>query len=165
MTSRHITTTSTTFMRPTGFAETILISTILLAILCVVAVGLRTWQRVRDRSFHVDDAVTWLGLVTQQPAARRHSDNADLQQISNLAQYSAVGWGTTVGIGSPDSMIVLPMVMHANRADYCKPSQTPQTLSVGQDSFPRRLANTRISLAHQAPGIFMVLTWTTQVSD
>ncbi|KAG6356405.1 hypothetical protein INS49_015793 [Diaporthe citri] len=62
MSSQRIPTTGPSSLRPTGFAETILIITILLGLFCMIAVVPRTWQRIRDRSFHVDDGVTWLGL-------------------------------------------------------------------------------------------------------
>ncbi|ROV92541.1 hypothetical protein VSDG_06695 [Cytospora chrysosperma] len=74
-------------LHPTGFAEMILTFTILLDIVCLLAVGLRTWQRVKERNFWIDDGLTWLGL------------------IFNLFQYGVVAWGTTVGIGTPDSII------------------------------------------------------------
>lgn len=64
MESQSISTTEPSSLRPTGFAETILVTTIFLAIFCVAAVVLRTWQRIRARSFHVDDAVTWVALVS-----------------------------------------------------------------------------------------------------
>lgn len=40
-------------LRPMGFAEIILTLTILLDVICILAVGLRTWQRVRERSLGV----------------------------------------------------------------------------------------------------------------
>ncbi|KAI7776974.1 p-type atpase [Diaporthe eres] len=97
---RILPTTGPSSLSPTGFAETILIITILLGVLCVIALVLRTWQRVRDRNFHVDDGVTWLGLMF------------------NLLQYGFVAWGTTVGIGSPDSMLAKPMMTSASQASY-----------------------------------------------
>lgn len=123
MWSESTTTAPSSSLRPTGFAETILIATILLGILCVVAVALRTWQRVRDKTFHVDDAVTWLGLVSQYMLSSENSgiNNTDTQKIFNLVQYAVVAWGTTVGIGSPDSMGTIMETSNA-QATYCKPS-------------------------------------------
>lgn len=40
-------------LHPTGFAEMILTFTIILDVVCFLAVGLRTWQRVKERSFWV----------------------------------------------------------------------------------------------------------------
>ncbi|KAG8166228.1 hypothetical protein KVR01_004780 [Diaporthe batatas] len=85
-------TTEPTSLRPIGYAQTILAFAILLGLGCMAAVGLRTWQRVRERKFHVDDGLIWLGLVF------------------NLAQYAITAWGTTVGIGSPDVMLYRPML-------------------------------------------------------
>lgn len=64
MASQSVSPTKPSSLHPTGFAETILITTIFLGTFCVIAVVLRTWQRIRARSFRVDDAVTWVGLVS-----------------------------------------------------------------------------------------------------
>lgn len=130
MASDPISSTGPTSLRPTGFAETILIITILFGIFCVVAVVLRTWQRIRDRNFHVDDAVTWLGLVSQHtPTSEDSHNNTDTRQIFNLLQYAAVAWGTTVGIGSPDSMLAEPMTNGLSQANYCKSPHTSATVA------------------------------------
>lgn len=129
MASDPISSTGPSSLRPTGFAETILIITILLGIFCVVAVVLRTWQRIRDRNFHVDDGVTWLGLVSQHiPASEDSHNNTDTRQICNLLQYAAVAWGTTVGIGSPDSILAESMMDGLSQANYCQSSQTSTTV-------------------------------------
>lgn len=75
MSSRRIPDTGPSSLRPTGFAESILIVTILFGIFCVIAVVLRTWQRLRDRNFHVDDGVTWLGLVRQHISTSERPNN------------------------------------------------------------------------------------------
>lgn len=116
-------------LKPTGFAEIILTFTILLAFVCVLSVSLRTWQRIRDRSFYIDDGLTWLGIVSQRTAAAEQCDhyknnNTDTNQILTLGLYAVTAWGTTVGIGTPDSMLTMPMMRSAIQVLYCKPSQT-----------------------------------------
>lgn len=131
MCSDSIPMTSATSLRPTGFAETILIATILLGVLCVIAVVLRTWQRLRDKTFHVDDAVTWLGLVSQHMVLSEHHFDTDTQKIFTLVQYAVVVWGTIVGIGSPDSIGAI-MQTGSVQAMYCKP---PGTSKLAQQTF------------------------------
>lgn len=149
MASGPTSSTGPSSLRPTGFAETILIITILLGVFCVVAVALRTWQRIRDRNFHVDDGITWLGLVSQYITASEDSHNStDTRQIFNLVQYAAVAWGTTVGIGSPDSMLAEPMSSGLSQANYCESSQTSPTGPASQTSSSRGLPSNLFSFAH-----------------
>lgn len=51
-------------IQPQGFASTILGVTILLTILCLVAVSLRLWVRIRDRCFYNEDGFMIAGLVS-----------------------------------------------------------------------------------------------------
>lgn len=64
MAPHSISMTGPSSLRPTGFAEIIFTFSILLGVACITAVGLRTWQRIRDRNLYVDDGLTWLGLVS-----------------------------------------------------------------------------------------------------
>lgn len=51
-------------IQPQGFAATILGVTVFLSVLCVVAVALRLWARVRDRRFYNEDGFMLAGLVS-----------------------------------------------------------------------------------------------------
>lgn len=51
-------------IQPQGFAATIMGLTILLSILCLLAVSLRLWVRIRDHCFYNEDGFMVAGLVS-----------------------------------------------------------------------------------------------------
>lgn len=77
MAPHSISMTGPSSLKPTGFAEIIFTFSILLGVASMTAVGLRTWQRIRERSFFIDDGLTWLGLVRQNIAMAKESRGND----------------------------------------------------------------------------------------
>lgn len=64
MASQHDMSSLPSHIQPQGFAATILGVTILLSILCLLAVSLRLWVRIRDRCFYNEDGFMIAGLVS-----------------------------------------------------------------------------------------------------
>lgn len=64
-------------IQPQGFAATILGVTVLLSILCLLAVSLRLWVRVRDRCFYNEDGFMIAGLVSLFFTVDRPISNSD----------------------------------------------------------------------------------------